>query len=70
MKELAFQKIRKIIFESLNSEKKIEQIKSVLIDLFKGYKEALNGEFIYKGTHVTYFRNMRDKYFNKNNKIS
>lgn len=65
VKKGLFNDIRRIIFESLNAEKKIEQISSILFDSFKGYRDALNGDRVYKGAHVKYFRNMRDKYFNK-----
>jgi hypothetical protein len=65
VKKGLFNDIRRIIFESLNAEKKIEQISSILYNSFKGYKEALNGEKVYKGAHLKYFRNMRDKFYNK-----
>ena len=64
-KEIVFNEIKKIIFESLNAEKKLGQIQSILYNLFKSYKDALKGEHVYKGAHVKYFRNMRDKYFNR-----
>jgi hypothetical protein len=65
VKKGLFNDIRRIIFESLNAEKKIEQIRSFLFDSFKGYENALQGESRYKGIHLKYFRNMRDKYFNR-----
>jgi hypothetical protein len=64
-KHSAFEKIRAIIFESLNSDKKLSHITEAILHAFPKYRNAMEDPKFFRNKHVKFFRNMRDKFFNR-----
>lgn len=64
-KQSAFEKIRAIIFESLNSDKKLNHIIEEIQHAFPKYRNAMENPKFFRNKHVKFFRNMRGKFFNR-----